>query len=255
MEEAFWTVGTFEANYNTKLSTEFRNESLVLDITQHEICPNCKKIRENVHCSCFCGYYAYKKCLEIKATVNHNCELKTDLEKALFNESLSDFSFIVNDEKVPVNKFILAARSPVFAKMFYSEFKEKNENQQILGIKISTEAFKELIRYIYINEVCDLNKHEIELLHAADFYQIDSLRAICEKELLTTVNMTNANVIFQAAHLYRCSDELKEASYNFIKKMFQIKNYVLPQEYINLPEKVKKIIKKKESLENELCLA
>lgn len=135
--------------------------------------------------------------------------------------------------------------------MFYSEFKEKSENQQILGFKMSTEAFKELIRYIYINEFSDLSEHALELLHAADFYQIDSLKRICENELLATLKINNANEVFQAAHLYRCSDELKEAAYGYIKKMFQIKNYALPQEYINHPEKIQKIIEKKESFERE----
>lgn len=112
----------------------------------------------------------------------------------------------------------ITARSPVFAKMFYSDFKEKAENQQNLGVKISTEAFKELIRYIYINDVSELTKHALELLHAADFFQIDSLKAICEKAMLANLNNTNANEVFQAAHLYRCSDELKIAAYGFIKK-------------------------------------
>jgi hypothetical protein len=145
----------------------------------------------------------------------------------------------VNDEKVPVSKFILSglyfldlpscslinfnmsrftARSPVFARMFNSDFKESNEKEQVLGLEIKTDAFKELIRYIYINEVSDLDKHAFELLHAADFYQIDSLKSICEKELRSILSTTNANDIFQAAHLYSCSDELKETSFGFIKK-------------------------------------
>ena len=83
---------------------------------------------------------------------------------------------------------------------------------------MSTEAFKELIRYIYINEVSELTKHALELLNAADYYQIDNLKVICEKELLATLNLTNANEVFQAAHLYRCSDELKASAYGFIRK-------------------------------------
>jgi len=109
------------------------------------------------------------------------------------------------------------ARSPVFERMFNSDFKETNEDQQILGINMSTEAFKELIRYIYINEVCDLDKHVFELLHAADFYQIESLKRTCEKEMLKILSINNANDIFQAAHLYRCSEELKKASFSVIQ--------------------------------------
>jgi len=102
--------------------------------------------------------------------------------------------------------------------MFNSEFKEKYEKEIVLGINMSTEAFKELIRYIYINEACDLDKHAFELLHAAELYQIDSLKRICEKELLAILNINNANDIFQAAHCYQCSEELKNASFAIIQK-------------------------------------
>lgn len=83
---------------------------------------------------------------------------------------------------------------------------------------IPSAAFKELIRYIYIGEVDDLPRHVFDLLQAADYYQVDGLKTICEDELLSCLTEENANRIFQAAHLYQCRFSLKEDAYALIKK-------------------------------------
>jgi len=184
--------------------------------------------------------------------IKNKCNLKTDLEKALFNEELCDFTFIINDERIPVSKFILSARSPVFSRMFTSEFKEKYQNQQRLESTFTKEAFKELIRYIYGGEVVELNKHVFELLHASDYYQIESLKSICEEELHKNLSESNASHIFQCAHLYRCSEALKTAAFAKIKRIFAAKNYTIPQSFIVDPVKVKRIFEIKNSLEYEL---
>lgn len=95
---------------------------------------------------------------------------------------------------------------------------EKKENTYVLQTTIPTEAFKELIRYIYTGDVCDMYKHVFDLLQAADYYQVDGLKTMCEEELLSCLSEENANKIFQAAHLYQCRFGLKEASYAVIKK-------------------------------------
>lgn len=180
------------------------------------------------------------------------CDLKTDLEKALFNEDLCDFTFIINDERIPVSKFILSARSPVFNRMFTSEFQEKYHNTQNLESTFTKEAFKELIRYIYVSEVRELSKHVFELLQASDYYQIESLKKICEEELHRNLSESNASHIFQCVHLYRCSNSLKTASFEKIKRIFAAKSYTIPQSFIDDPLKVERIFEIKNSLEYEL---
>jgi len=62
----------------------------------------------------------------------------------------------------------------------------------------------------------------------------------------------NANNIFQAAHLYRCSEALKKAAFNLIKKIFSAKNYKIPESLLDNPSKVSKLFEMKNSLEDEL---
>ncbi|KAL7027068.1 hypothetical protein ACKWTF_005288 [Chironomus riparius] len=253
MQETTFQIEDLQAKSVTKLNKDIGCSSLTLDITFKTSCNNC---RCRGLSSCNCGYNynsnSNKKDLEIKATIVNKCNLKADLEKALFSEDLSDFEFIIENEKIHVSKFILSARSPVFNRLFNSEFKEKQQNQQVLKTTFSKSAFKELIRYIYIGEVRDLSKHAFELLQASDYYQVESLKIICEEELLKILVESNANKIFQCAHLFRCSEALKQAAFNLIKKIFGAKNYNIPAALLNNPSKVSKLFDIKYSLENEL---
>jgi len=253
MQEATFQIENFISKTPIKLNKDIGCTSLTLDITFKTPCNNCR-LRGNSYCNCGYNYHSnnIKNELEIKATIKNKCDLKTDLEKVLFDEDLSDFTFIIDNEKIHVNKFILSARSPVFSRMFSSEFKEKHQNQQRLQTTFSKEAFKELIRYIYIGDVRELSKHALELLHASDYYQIESLKSICEEELLKILVENNANNIFQCAHLYRCSEALKKTAFDLIKKIFSAKNYKIPESLLDNPSKVSKLFEMKYSLENEL---
>ena len=66
--------------------------------------------------------------------------LKTDLKKIACNKKFSDVMFLVEKQKIPAHKNILAARSEKFEKMFTGNFKESN--QQIVEIpKMKAEIF------------------------------------------------------------------------------------------------------------------
>lgn len=103
--------------------------------------------------------------------------------------------------------------------MFYTDFKDKKQNNQlVIKVPFSKAAFKELIRYIYTGEVSDLSKHVFDLLHAADHYQVQTLKTICEDELQKILCADNAYKIFQSAHKFQCNSGLKAAAFFFIKK-------------------------------------
>ena len=57
---------------------------------------------------------------------------------------LSDVVLIVEEERLHVHRAVLAIASPVFEKMFTSEFQEKDKNEIRLPGKSSTEV-KELL--------------------------------------------------------------------------------------------------------------
>lgn len=102
--------------------------------------------------------------------------------------------------------------------MFSADFEEKNQNQQIIQPPFKNSTFKELIRYIYTGEVCDLSGHVFELLYASDYYQVDGLKALCEKKLDEILCEENAHMIFQYAHDFQCNSGLIAKSFNHIEK-------------------------------------
>ena len=102
--------------------------------------------------------------------------------------------------------------------MFTSEFKEKNEKVILLAPTFSTSAFKEMIRFIYVGKVNDLEKHVYDLLDASEFYQIETLKKLCEDQLLRMLAEDNANLIFQKAHQFNCCENLKKAAFKKIQE-------------------------------------
>ena len=111
----------------------------------------------------------------------------------------SDVVLLVEDQKFHVHRFVLAMWSPVFTKMFSSEFKEKNLDEIPLPGKKSSE-FKELLLVIYLavsengwktitNENCYF------LYELADEYQMDAIKQRCEFFLVEKIKNTSGKAV------------------------------------------------------------
>lgn len=143
-------------------------------------------------------------------------KILTDISGLYGDDQLSDFKFIVEGQEFPIHKNILAARSPVFLKMFTGDFLEKNGTQSEI-LDASKEAFDELIRFIYTGEIVDLEKNVEELLGLADRYEVSDLQKVCELKLMSNLKDENAESIFQLAHRHQCNGELKKASFEMLQ--------------------------------------
>lgn len=68
------------------------------------------------------------------------------------NEELADVNFLFKNEgkavKVPANKAILAALSPVFRAMFFGQLQEKGD---VDIVDATSDGFKEFLQLFYIN--------------------------------------------------------------------------------------------------------
>ena len=109
----------------------------------------------------------------------------------------SDVVLVVEDQKFHVHRFVLAMWSPVFTKMFSSDFKEKNSEEIPLPDKVAYEI-KELLLIIYPtvsqkgwNTVTNENCYF--LLKLADEYQMDAIKQMCEDFLVKKVTSMSGN--------------------------------------------------------------
>lgn len=105
----------------------------------------------------------------------------------------SDVVPVVEDKKLHVHRAVLALCSPVFEKMFTSEFQEKGKNE------ISNELIQ-LLQIIYPS-VSEKPTDQIKeencrfLLQLADEYQMDAIVRRCEDYIVTTLKRTRKGII------------------------------------------------------------
>ena len=143
------------------------------------------------------------------------CQLVDDIGALFGDRNFCDVKLMVNGKNFHAHKNILAARSSVFAAMFRHEMAEKINNT-VKITDIDHEVFEEVLRYIYMGETSSLtDETAIELLIAADKYELNRLKIICEVFMgknLTKDNVTDILIVADA----HCSTLLKTQALEFI---------------------------------------
>ena len=107
---------------------------------------------------------------------------------------LSDVVLVVEDQKFHVHRSILAFWSPVFEKMFTTEFKEKNNDEIPLPGKKESEI-KHLLLMLYpsLEEKQVTKSNCYFLFELAHEYQIESIARKCEALMVTMVKQRVEN--------------------------------------------------------------
>jgi len=131
--------------------------------------------------------------------------LSCDMRDAFASNDFTDMTIVCDKREFHCHKFLLAARSEVFAAMLRHEFLEK-QNSRVDVKEIDGETMELLLSYIYTGLVTDFkNVSElqlVELFKAADRYRLDHLKNMCEEELVKRVEASNAADILSLAHKY-----------------------------------------------------
>lgn len=116
-------------------------------------------------------------------------------EVLYLNEEFADVNFLFKNEgevvKVPANKAVLAALSPVFRAMFFGQMREKGD---VEIVDATADGFKDFLQFFYLDQV-DLTIERIdEVVQLADKYDMNQYIDNCIK--LLTQNLTPKNVCF-----------------------------------------------------------
>jgi len=131
--------------------------------------------------------------------------LSCDLKDAFSSTDFTDMTIICDKREFHCHKFMLAARSEVFAAMLRHEFLEK-QNSRVDVKEIEGETMELLLSYIYTGQVLDFKSVSVvELFKAADRYRLDHLKHMCEEELVNRVEAANAADILSLAHKYNAA--------------------------------------------------
>ena len=177
---------------------------------------------------------------EIKVNGADN-SMPSAIQAMLFDESTSDCSIVckrtmhesrvtrkrtveeieaLEDESIPVHKFILQLRSPVFKAMLSSSMRESTSNE-ITITDFDHDAVKEFIRFLYL-DTCDTSTLKAKsLLAMSHKYEVKGLFLSCEIDLIKMLSVTNVIQLLIFAELYE-ANELKTTALKFIKNNFEV---------------------------------
>lgn len=159
------------------------------------------------------------------------CTLSEDLGELFKSKDMSDVTICANGIEFKAHKSILVARSPMFRGMFRHDMKE-TQNNRVDVPDVDPDVLQEMLRYIYTGksllesklqnkEQKDQKEQEreqhlaIELLQAANKYQLDRLKLICEEALYKTLSADSVAEILALADLYSAA-QLKNQAIEFI---------------------------------------
>ena len=115
---------------------------------------------------------------------------ESEVQSPDFSQSwkLSDVVLVVEEERFHVHRAVLALWSPVFEKMFTSEFQERDKNEVPLPGKKASEI-KELLQLIYpsLREKSVTEENCYFLVKLAHEYQMEAIITRCEDFMVNKV--------------------------------------------------------------------
>jgi len=139
----------------------------------------------------------------------HVCQMDGLLSQQLWSSVAdqpndeADFKLIANDGKsFPVHKWMLAARSSVFAALFSNE--EEMESVDF-AIDCAVDEMKQFIKFIYTGELDELASHE--LMDLAANFEIKTLEDLCKSSFQDSYAFTRDKLAMMALHL-ECGSHL-----------------------------------------------
>ncbi|VDI01533.1 BTB/POZ domain-containing protein 3-like [Mytilus galloprovincialis] len=170
----------------------------------------------------------------------------------LEKEIMCDVTLRVGDEERPIkaHKYMMSSRSPVFYTMFEGSMPETGD---ILIPDIDLKTFREILKYIYTDQVKVSNDNVKEMLYASDKYMLSKVKRECETLLKKSAVSEHATKSLQTACEFHL-DDLKEQSMEYIEQ--NTKKCLLSEHAISLSRICVEEILKSEKLncsENDVC--
>jgi BTB/POZ domain len=147
--------------------------------------------------------------------------INKNLSELLENGLFADIKFVFEDDHIAAHSTIIAASSPVFAAMFESGRFKEGQTRTVNIEDIDSRVFRKLLQFLYTGS-SGSSRHEpsdvLQSLYlAADKYQVDALKEICEQCLICQLEIENVLYHLVWADLYGV-EKLKEAAITHMVK-------------------------------------
>jgi hypothetical protein len=131
---------------------------------------------------------------------------------------LGVFFQVCGELEIPVLRYLLAARSSVFQKMFELVNMEEAKTGRVIVKDLNPKALEALVKFAQ-TDVIDDEDITVDLLAASNKYDVRGLFFICEAKLIGELTVFNAADYFLAAYFHEAKT-LKKLAMRVIVKNF-----------------------------------
>ena len=147
-------------------------------------------------------------------------QVSEDFGELFVSQRFSDLVISVHHHEFRVHKAVLVTRSPVFSAMFSHQLKEE-ETGRIEINDIEKEVVEEMLKFIYTGKALKLydtnwcRKYCEGLLAAAEKYNLQRLKLMCEVKLASRLSLKTAVQYLKLAFMYSAG-YLKKKSISYM---------------------------------------
>ncbi|XP_078582587.1 kelch repeat and BTB domain-containing protein 8-like [Branchiostoma floridae x Branchiostoma japonicum] len=149
---------------------------------------------------------------------NHGSSLAKGLMQLYKNEELCDVTLDVQGQMFSCHRNVLAASVPYFHVMFTSGLSETNQDVVPLH-GVTAPAIAHNLDYIYSGKVCLSPTHTLDILSAANLFQMAELCDACCQYLSRHLTTESCLDVFILAKLFEYPD-LRDSALRFIGEYF-----------------------------------
>ncbi|GJM84574.1 hypothetical protein PR202_ga00257 [Eleusine coracana subsp. coracana] len=176
--------------------------------------------------------------------------LNGHLGDLLASQEGADVTFQVAGETFRAHRCVLAARSPVFKAELLGSMKESNKAVIVRVDDMEAQVFRALLGFVYTDVLLDhpeLTKQEQaamaqHLLVAADRYDLERMKLICEDRLCKHIDMRSVVNILVLAEQHHCLG-LKEACFQFLSSQSNLNAAMASEDFENLTRSHPSVLK------------
>ena len=161
---------------------------------------------------------------QMKALVDKEQTINNAIRSLCNSIEMSDAKIICQGKEFPCHKLILSLRSSVFKRMFLSNLRlSEAEDDSTLKIDdVSAETMEVFLKFLYTDELNPENVNS-DLLICADKYDVKRLVNVCVKHFESIIDTNNVMEIAFTAYLIEHEQLLKKASKFIINNAGEIK--------------------------------
>lgn len=148
--------------------------------------------------------------------------LQDGLKELLNENKFVDCTLKVGDRSFPCHRLIMAACSPYFREIFFTEDGKEVENtKEVVLDDVNPSILDMIIQYLYSAEI-DLNDDNVQdIIAVANRFQIPSVFTVCVNYLQKKLSISNCMAIFRMGLVINCP-RLAVAARNYIADRFEL---------------------------------